>query len=128
MTPKVTATFLSASGSVISTASTPEVDTRTTGPGNNTRAASKIPIGTRSINLHIELIRHAGSDYGIRGNRQDVARSRLRGPRHHSGTVNFDANTTFGVTGANFVNAGLMSIAVVTVTTVGTAFTNQAGG
>ncbi len=46
----------------------------------------------------------------------------------NSGTINFDTNTTFGATGANLVNTGLMSIAGATVTVVGSTFTNDAGG
>ncbi len=46
----------------------------------------------------------------------------------NSGTINFDTNTTFGATGVNLVNTGLISIAGATVTTVGSSFANEGGG
>ena len=45
----------------------------------------------------------------------------------NSGTINFDTNTTFGATGVNLVNTGLINIAGATVTVVGSTLANDAG-
>ena len=46
----------------------------------------------------------------------------------NAGTINFDADTNFGGSGANPVNSGLMSIAGATVNVIGNSFVNQVGG
>ncbi len=52
----------------------------------------------------------------------------IQGNLVNLGTLNCLANTTLGATGASLANAGLISIAGVTVTAVGSTLTNQVGG
>ncbi len=46
----------------------------------------------------------------------------------NAGTINFATNTTFGRSGANLVNTGLISVAGVTVNVTGNSLTNAFGG
>src|SRR5262249_51577266 len=46
----------------------------------------------------------------------------------NAGTIKFETGAALGGTGANHVNAGLISLAGATVTVTGSSFTNQVGG
>ncbi len=122
---QVTLTFRNGSGTILSTASTPEVDSHN-GTWQQYTSGVLIPVGTRSIDYTIQFIRHFGSD--LDAFVDDTSLAVGGAAVVNNGTVNFDANTTLGAAGASFVNAGLMSIAGTTVTLVGAAFTNSVGG
>ena len=68
------------------------------------------------------------ADGTIQVNKGSGATGVIAGTLINAGTVDVDTSTTFGATGANLTNTGLLSIAGATVTVTGTSFTNGAGG
>ncbi|MFI5453930.1 MAG: Ig-like domain-containing protein [Isosphaerales bacterium] len=122
---QVTLTFRAASGTVVSTASTPEVDSHN-GSWQQYDGSFAIPVSTRSIDYTIQFIRHFGND--LDAFVDDTSLTVGSGAVVNAGTINLDTNTTLGSTGANQVNTGLISIAGATVTVVGSSFGNETGG
>ncbi len=121
----VSLAFLAASGAILSTVSTPEVDSHN-GSWQQYVTGFTIPVGTRSIDYTIQFIRHVGND--LDAFVDDTSLMVSSEPLVNAGTINFDANTTVGSAGANIINTGLMSLAGATVTVVGSSFTNDFGG